>query len=125
MKDARLTPRITETAKGLWVVYAMISLLCVTAYHVAGMNWLDAVIHTFSTMGLGGFSSHDASFGYWNSPAIEAVAIVFMLIAGINFGTHFVAFPAGDARQLRGHCGLSGGEKHLSRLLGSAAFCRV
>jgi trk system potassium uptake protein TrkH len=92
MKDSKLTPRITETAKGLWVVYAAISLLCMIAFHLAGMNWLDAVIHMFSTMGLGGFSSHDASFGYWNSPAVEAVAIVFMLIAGINFGTHFVAF---------------------------------
>lgn len=92
MKDAKLTPRITETAKGLWVVYALISILCVIAYRLAGMNWFDAFMHMFSTMGLGGFSSHDASFGYWNSQAIEAVAIVFMLLAGINFGTHFVAF---------------------------------
>ena len=91
MKDSQLTPRITETAKGLWVVYASISLLCVIAFRLAGMNWFDAFMHMFSTMGLGGFSSHDASFGYWNSPAIEAVAIAFMLVAGINFGTHFVA----------------------------------
>ncbi len=92
MKDAQLTPRITETAKGLWVIYAAISLLCVIAYRLAGMNWFDAFMHMFSTMGLGGFSSHDANFGFFNSPTIEAVAIVFMLVAGINFGTHFVAF---------------------------------
>ncbi len=92
MKDARLTPRITETAKGLWVVYASISLLCLIAFRLAGMNWFDAVMHTFSTMGLGGFSSHDASFGFFDSPAIEAVTVAFMLVAGINFGTHFVAF---------------------------------
>jgi trk system potassium uptake protein len=92
MKDAQLTPRITQTAKGLWVVYALISLLCVLAFRLAGMNWFDAFMHMFSTMGLGGFSSHDASFGFWNSPAIEAVAIAFMLVAGINFGTHFLAF---------------------------------
>lgn len=91
MKDSQLTPRITETAKGLWVVYAVISLLCLIAYRLAGMNWFDALVHMFSTMGLGAFSSHDAGFSYWNSPQIEAVAIVFMLIAGINFGTHFVA----------------------------------
>ena len=92
MKDSQLTPRITETAKGLWVVYASISLLCLIAFRLAGMNWFDAFIHTFSTMGLGGFSNHDASFGFFNSPVIEAVTIAFMLVAGINFGTHFIAF---------------------------------
>lgn len=92
MKDAQLTPRITETAKGLWEVYTLISVLCFIAFHLAGMSWFDALMHMCSTMGLGGFSSHDASFGYWNSPLIEAVAIFFMLVAGINFGTHFVAF---------------------------------
>jgi trk system potassium uptake protein TrkH len=91
MKDEKLTPRITETAKGLWAVYALISLACVLAYRLAGMSWFDAVVHMFSTMGLGGFSSHDASFGYWNSPLIEALAILFMLIASINFATHFLA----------------------------------
>ncbi len=91
MKDAKLTPRITETAKGLWEVYALISLLCFFAFHFAGMTWFDALMHMCSTMGLGGFSSHDANYGYWNSPLIEGVTIVFMLIAGINFGSHFVA----------------------------------
>ncbi|MFN3397118.1 MAG: TrkH family potassium uptake protein [Sulfurimicrobium sp.] len=90
MKDSQLTPRITETAKGLWLVYSAITLACLLSFRVAGMTWLDAVMHAFSTMGLGGFSSHDASFGYFNSPSIEAVAIVFMLIAGINFATHFM-----------------------------------
>ncbi len=92
MKDSQLTPRITETAKGLWLVYAGITAACMLAFHWAGMNWFDAVIHAFSTMGLGGFSSHDASFGYFDSPLIEAVAIVFMLIAGINFASHFMVW---------------------------------
>ncbi len=92
MKDTKLTPRITETAKGLWFVYAVITLACMIAMKAAGMTWFDAVVHAFSTMGLGAFSSHDASFGYFNSPAIEAVTIVFMVVAGINFGTHFLAF---------------------------------
>lgn len=92
MKDQKLTPRIAETAKGLWLVYVLLSIACLLSYRVAGMSWLDAWIHTFTTMGLGGFSSHDASFAHWNSPAIEAVAIVFMLIACVNFSTHFLAF---------------------------------
>lgn len=91
MKDSQLTPRMAQTAKGLWVVYAAITLACMLGFKWAGMDWFDAVMHSFTTMGLGGFSSHDASFGHWNSPAIEAVAIFFMLLAGINFATHFLA----------------------------------
>jgi trk system potassium uptake protein TrkH len=91
MKDSQLTPRMTETAKGLWVVYAGITVACMLAFKWAGMDWFDAVMHAFTTMGLGGFSSHDASFGHWDSPAIEAVSIFFMLLAGINFATHFLA----------------------------------
>lgn len=96
MKDSNLTPRITETAKGLWVVYGLITLACITSYWLAGMTPFDAVVHAFSTMGLGGFSSHDASFGYWNSPTIELVSIFFMLLAGINFATHFMALRGGS-----------------------------
>ncbi len=101
MKDTKLTPRITETAKGLWLVYTGLSIACVIAYKVAGMSWLDAVIHAFTTMGLGGFSSHDASYGYFDSPAIEAVAIIFMLIAGMNFATHFLAWRGKAFRPYR------------------------
>ena len=92
MKDARLTPRIKETAKALWTVYTVLTVLCLLAYVAAGMGWIDALVHAFTTMGLGGFSSHDASIGYFNSPAIECVAIVFMVIAGVNFATHFLAW---------------------------------
>lgn len=91
MKDDKMTPRIASTAKGLWSVYVGVTVLCVLSYRLAGMGWFDAVCHGFSTMGLGGFSTHDASYGYFNSPAIEGVAIVFMLIAGMNFGTLFLA----------------------------------
>jgi trk system potassium uptake protein TrkH len=92
MKDTRLTPRIAETAKGLWLVYTGITVACASAYKLAGMTWLDAVMHSFTTIGLGGFSSHDASFAHWGSPQIEGVAILFMLIAGINFASHFLAW---------------------------------
>lgn len=92
MKDTKLTPRIAETAKGLWLVYGGLTAACITAYWIAGMSGLDAVMHGFTTMGLGGFSTHDASFAHWNSPAIEAVAIAFMLVAAVNFATHFLAW---------------------------------
>lgn len=91
MKDSSLTPRMAETAKGLWAVYAVVTMLCILSFRWAGMNWFDAVMHSFTTMGLGGFSSHDASFGHFNSPLIEGIAVVFMLIAGMNFATLFLA----------------------------------
>jgi trk system potassium uptake protein TrkH len=92
LKESKLTPRIAETAKGLYLIYAALSLICLLAYRSAGMSWADAFLHMCSTMGLGGFSSHDASFGYWNSPAIEYTAVVFMLLAGFNFSMHFLAW---------------------------------
>ncbi|MGN2390352.1 TrkH family potassium uptake protein [Pelomicrobium sp. G1] len=92
MKDTKLTPRITETARGLWLVYFILTLACIGAYRLAGMGWLDAVIHAFTTLSLGGYSTHDASYGFFASPAIEAVTILFMLLAGLNFGSHFLAF---------------------------------
>jgi trk system potassium uptake protein TrkH len=102
MKDSQLTPRLTETAKGLWVVYGLMTLACILSLRWAGMDWFDAVIHAFATMGLGGFSSHDASFGHWDSPLIEGVTIVFMLIAGINFATHFLAVHGRSLKPYRG-----------------------
>lgn len=98
MKDSKMTPRIAQTAKGLWAVYVSVTLACMISYHLAGMDWFDAVCHTFSTMGLGGFSTHDASFGYFNSPAIEMVAVCFMLIAGMNFATLYLAFSRASIR---------------------------
>jgi trk system potassium uptake protein TrkH len=91
MKDAKLTPRIADTAKGLWLVYVAITLACVLAYRLAGMGWMDALLHAFTTCGLGGFSTHDASIGHFDSPAIEAAGVAFMLVASINFATHFLA----------------------------------
>ena len=92
MKDARLTPRIAETARGLWGVYFAFSAACLLAYRWAGMSWADAFMHMCTTMGLGGFSSHDASFGYWNSASMEIVATVFMALAGISFARYFIVW---------------------------------
>jgi trk system potassium uptake protein len=100
MKDAKLTPRIAETARGLWGVYFGIAVLCFFGYAWAGMSWADAFMHMCATMGLGGFSSHDASFGHWNSPQIEAVAVVFMLLAGVSMALYFVAWRQRSLRVL-------------------------
>lgn len=101
MKDSQLTPRITATAKNLWLVYVNITLACIVCLKQAGMSWFDAICHAFAAMGLGGFSTHDASVGYFNSPAIEAVLIVFMVIAGMNFSTHFLAFHQRSVKPYR------------------------
>jgi trk system potassium uptake protein len=101
MKDTKLTPRIEETAKGLWVVYLLISIACVVSFRLAGMSWVDAFVHAFSTMGLGGFSSHDDSFGWFDSVAVESVAIFFMLVASLNFATHFLALRGRSLRPYR------------------------
>jgi trk system potassium uptake protein TrkH len=90
-KDERLAPRITATAKSLWLVYALITLSGIAALRICGMSWFDAICHAFSAVGLGGFSTHDRSIAYFDSPAIEAVLIVLMLIASLNFARHFIA----------------------------------
>ncbi|MDT4330116.1 TrkH family potassium uptake protein [Methylomonas sp. MED-D] len=96
IKDSKITPRITETARLLWLVYAGITLACIASLKMAGMSWFDAICHAFSAMGLGGFSTHDASVGYYDSPAIELVLIVFMLISAMNFALHYQAVHLGS-----------------------------
>ena len=92
LKETKLTPRIADTAKALYAIYFALSLACFIAYRVAGMSWSDAFMHMCSTTGLGGFSSHDDSFAYWNSPAIETVAVVFMTLSGFSYLLHFTAW---------------------------------
>jgi len=92
VKDTKLTPRITETAKALWYVYLAFTIACALAYRLAGMGWFDALCHAFSTVAIGGFSTHDASMAYFDSGIVDCVAIVFMFIAGINFSLHFFAW---------------------------------
>ncbi|MDB6044106.1 MAG: cation transporter [Gammaproteobacteria bacterium] len=91
IKDEKLAPRITETAKSLWLVYTTITAAGIISLRICGMSWFDAICHSFSAVGLGGFSTHDASIAYFNSPAIEFVLIVLMLIASLNFARHFIA----------------------------------
>jgi trk system potassium uptake protein len=96
VKDAKLTPRITETAKALWLVYTGITAACIASLVLVGMPPFDAVCHAFSAMSLGGFSTHDASIAYFHSQAIETVLMIFLVIAAMNFSTHFVAIRRGD-----------------------------
>lgn len=92
VKDTKLTPRITETAKALWYVYLAFTASCFLSYWAAGMGLFDALCHAFSTVAIGGFSTHDLSIGHFNSTAIDLVAIFFMFAAGINFSLHFFAW---------------------------------
>ena len=88
----KITPRITETAKWLWIVYLTMTILCGLGYYFAGMTIFDSICHSFSTIAIGGFSTHDASFGFYDNQWIELVAIIFMLAAGLNFSLHYLAF---------------------------------
>jgi trk system potassium uptake protein TrkH len=92
MKDQKLTPRIADTARVIWGTYGLLSVACFLAYRWAGMSWIDAFMHMCTTVSLGGFSSYDASFGHWNSPLIEAVAMVFMMLSGVSLLLYFVAW---------------------------------
>ncbi|MDH3377903.1 MAG: TrkH family potassium uptake protein [Gammaproteobacteria bacterium] len=92
VKDTKLTPRITETAKALWYIYLGLTVLCAVGYWIAGMSIFDAVSHSFATIAIGGFSTHDASIGFFDNRAIASVAMIFMVISGINFSLHFVAW---------------------------------
>jgi len=92
VKDEKLTPRITETAKSLWFTYLALTAVGIVALHIAGMSWFDAICHCFSAIGLGGFSTHDRSITFFNSAQVEFVLICIMLIAAHNFARHFMAF---------------------------------
>jgi trk system potassium uptake protein TrkH len=91
IKDEKLAPRITETAKSLWLVYATLTAVGIISLRICGMSWFDAICHAFSVVGLGGFSTHDDNIAHFKSPAIEFVLIVLMFIASLNFARHFIA----------------------------------
>lgn len=96
LKEEKLTPRLAQTARALWGIYVGLTLACALGYWASGMSPFDAVAHSLSTVSTGGFSTHDASLAYFESRAVEAVAIVFMLLAAINFGVHFVVLHQRD-----------------------------
>ena len=89
VKDSKMTPRIADTAKHLWYIYLSLTVACAVAYWLAGMSGFDAICHSFSTIAIGGFSTHDASMGYFNSPTINFICVFFLVIAGVNFALHY------------------------------------
>ena len=88
-KDSKMAPRISQTAKRLWLVYLSFTLLTCMGLKWAGMGWFDAVCHAMSAFSLGGFSTHDASIAFFDSPAIEAVLIAATILGAVNFASHF------------------------------------
>lgn len=92
LKEERMTPRLADTAKGLWAIYASMAAVCAIAYRLAGMDWFDAICHSLATVSLGGFSTHDASLGFYDSAAIEIVGGVFSILAAVNFALYFRAY---------------------------------
>jgi len=110
-EQSKLTPRIAHTARAIWVAYGLLSLACMLAYRAAGMSWVDAFVHMNTTVSLGGFSRYGASFGHWNSPLIELVAMVFMLLSGVSLLLYFAAWRARSwwpllrNAEVRAYCG--------------------
>ncbi|MEC8232065.1 MAG: TrkH family potassium uptake protein, partial [Pseudomonadota bacterium] len=98
VKDSKMTPRIADTAKHLWYIYVSLTIACTLAYWAAGMDWFDAICHAFSTIAIGGFSTYDASMGQFDSPVINFICVVFLLIAAINFSLHYAAVSSRSIR---------------------------
>jgi trk system potassium uptake protein TrkH len=80
IKDAKLTPRIAGTAKALWYIYFGLTVICAISYWGAGMELFDAIGHSFSTVAIGGFSTHDASIGWFESTNVELICSFFMFV---------------------------------------------
>jgi len=98
VKESRLTPRVAETAKALWLIYIGLTLICAAAYWAAGMTLFDAVAHSFSTIATAGFSTYDASIGHFDSALIDWLVVLFVFIASLNFGLHYLALRRATAQ---------------------------
>ena len=98
VKDSKMTPRIADTAKHLWYIYVSLTIACMLAYWAAGMDWFDAICHAFSTIAIGGFSTYDASMGHFDSPLINIICVVFLIIAAVNFSLHYAAVSSRNVR---------------------------
>ncbi len=101
LKDNKMRPRIAETAKTLWLIYVLLTVACTIALWGAGMPIFDAISHSFSTISIGGFSTHDANIGYYASPVINTIISIFLIISGCNYGLHFALLSGGGLRVYR------------------------
>ena len=122
MKDSRLAPRIAETAKKLWYVYVALTLACMLSYRIAGMSWFDALAHAFSTVAIGGFSTHDSSLAWFDSSAVNIVAGIFMLLSGLNFALHYAAFRS---RRIRAYLDDPEARTYLTLVLVVSVLCAL
>ncbi|MBX9585892.1 MAG: TrkH family potassium uptake protein [Gammaproteobacteria bacterium] len=95
IKDNKLTPRLTGTAKALWLIYVGLIVMCTVAFAVQGMSWFDALCESFSAVSTGGFSNHDASYVFYDNSNIEICSIIFMILGGTNFALHYQFFRYG------------------------------
>jgi trk system potassium uptake protein TrkH len=121
VKDNKLVPRLAETAKALWYIYLTLTVVCALAYWIVGMDLFDAIGHSFTTVAIGGFSTHDLSLGYFDNPAVDIIAIIFMFIAGVNFALHFTAWQ----RRRIGHYLFDPEFKFYAFILGSISVVTV
>jgi trk system potassium uptake protein TrkH len=92
----KLQPRLKETASMLWGVYLVLTIVCGCLYKYGGMSGFDAICHAFTTVATGGYSTHDTSLGFYDSPFIEGVCVAFMIIGALNFSLHFLFISKRD-----------------------------
>jgi len=97
----KLRPRIVDTAKALWYIYTVLTVLAAVMFMAGGMDLFDAVCHSFTTLATGGFSTKNSSLAFYNSPFIEFVAAFFMFLAGVNYTLYFFAFKGNFAKLLQ------------------------
>ena len=97
----KLTSFIANTAKSLWLIYVMLTVVQMLLLHFAGLGWVDSIAHAFSTMGTGGFSTRNASVGAFGLPAVEWICTIFMLLASVNFALYYRLFT-GRLREVAG-----------------------
>lgn len=97
---SKMHPRLTTTAKALWGVYILLTAVCAFCFFIFGMSPFDAVNYAMTVTATGGFATHDASTGYFHSPAIDYTAIVFMFLSGVSFALLYASLLQGKIRQL-------------------------
>lgn len=102
-KSDKLRPRIKHSAQALWMLYVLLTAACAVCYWFAGMPVFDAIAHSLTTVSTGGYSIYDASLGYYDSVAVETVAIIFMFVAALNFSLHFRAWTQLSLRPYAGN----------------------
>lgn len=122
LKDSKLTPRIAETAKALWIIYISLIIMCALAYWANGMTAFDAINFSFATISTGGFTPYDANFGAYTQTSLKLWATFFMLMGSLNFSLHYLAFRHG---QFSAYWRDSEVRNYIRMLLGSSVLIAI